>query len=113
MSLRGRARDVVMVQKRAARPGKMGQDEYADDGEPIAVRCNVYPLTSAESESLGLVNSESRQVFLHQGTWPGDQFSQLTFEGAVWEQTGPQVPYSKGQGTRHRRIYIRWLRDLP
>jgi hypothetical protein len=113
MSLRSRPRDVVIVQKRVVSQGKMGEDVYTDQGDPIPVHCNVYPVSATESESLGLVNSEVRQVFLHQGTWPADQFSELTYDGAIWEQQGRAVPFTKGQRTKLTRIYIHWLRDLP
>lgn len=108
MSLRSNPRDVVGIQKFAARQNSMGSYEYVADGEPLSLRCNVYPLTATESETLGLVNSESRAIHLHQGAWPADQHSQITFDGGLWEQVGPVIRYTKGRATRHARIIIRW-----
>jgi hypothetical protein len=101
-------RHVVVVQNYSRTISDMGTPKNAEpDGPPVTVRCNVYPLSSDESVSLGLINDETRRVYLHFTTWPGNQHSTITFDGALWEQVGPVVTYDSGFATKHSQVVLR------
>lgn len=109
MTLRGPGRHRLLVQRYELVTGGMGQDERVAQGDPVPVRGNLYPLTADESESLGLVNTETRAFHIHHGRWPGDQHSVATHGGKKWEQVGPVVDYEMGMNTRHQRVILRWV----
>lgn len=107
MGLRTTPRDVVRVQNFKETIGTSGQTKRTQpDGQPIAVRCNVYPLTATELTSLGLVNDETLRLFVRE-PWPGDQYSAIDYGGATWEQNGPAVTYRAGTNSAHTQVIIR------
>lgn len=108
MSLHSQPRDLIVVRRRDLVTGSAGEQEPGPPGDPIEVRCNVYPMDAFETGSEGdLTNVERRQVKIHTGKpWPGDQYAELTHDGSVWIQDGPVVTYGKGMNTRHQRVII-------
>jgi hypothetical protein len=108
VSLRATPRSVVRVQNMLPTIGTSGQTKYVEpDGEPVDVRCNVYPLSSDERSDIGLVNDVTVQAILHHAEWPGDQHSRITYDGAKWEQVGPADRYVVGHASRNVRVVLR------
>lgn len=109
MSLRTVPRDRVVVQNLVESIGSSGQTKWVSDPSvpPVTVRCNAYPLTAAELTAMGLVNDVTVQLFVHDGVWPGNQHSVITYDGSHWEQVGPAVAYRAGTRTRHVQVTLR------
>lgn len=107
MGLRTTPRDVVLVQNFLETIGTSGQTKRTEpDGDPIPVRCNAYPLTSTELANLGIVNDVNVRLFVR-GHWPGDQYSVITFDGALWEQNGPIQTFRAGTNSGHTQVILR------
>jgi hypothetical protein len=108
VSLHTQPRDVIMVQRRRFTRDTAGAQVWVDDGEPIRVECNVYPLDSSEGGQDGdRVRQVRMLVKIHTGIpWPGDENAKLTHNGSTFVQDGGAVFFGKGMNTRHERLFM-------
>lgn len=100
-----RYRRIASVQRRVERKGKAGQVEYVDDGLPIPVRGNLYPLTTDEVQFYGDRGTDTRKWFCQ--VWPGDMHSRITLDGAEWDQVEPAKTFDAGVRSRHVEVILR------
>lgn len=100
-----RYRDSLVVQKRKKAPGSAGQRELVNDGSPVTVVGNMHPLDTSEIEFYGTRASDTRKWFCK--SWPGDMFSEITYDGAKWDQVDPEKVHKLGQATRHIEVIVR------
>ena len=73
MSLLTRPRHAVIVQLRASVLDDEGIENLAPVGDPLVVRCNVKPITTAEAEAYGITARETYRITARD--WPGDHLS--------------------------------------
>jgi hypothetical protein len=95
----------VTVQRRKRVPGSAGQKELENTGAPIPVRGNAHPLSTEEIRAYGDRAGELRKFFCR--AWPGDMFSELTFDGGTWDQVEPEHTHGLGHLTKHVEVIIR------
>jgi hypothetical protein len=109
VSLHTQPRDVIVVQRQKFTRDTAGSPVWVDDGAPVDVHCNVYPLDANEVGSEGdRARLIRRLVKIHTGLpWPGDENATLTHDGSTWVQDGPAESFRKGLNTRHQRLYIK------
>lgn len=101
-----RRQDLAWVQNYKASPGGIGQNKYdVLDGPTRAVECNVYPLSTALIDTLGLQLVDSRLLVCD--AWPGNVHSIISFDGALWDQAAPPKNYNKTHGVRSVQVVIK------
>ena len=102
-----RPRHTLIVQKRKPAPtaGSVGQAVYVADGTPVPVRGNVHPLTTEEIRNYGDQAKDLRKFFCR--AWPGDMFSEITFEGDKYDQVEPVKKHDLGHLTKHAEVILR------
>ena len=105
MSLLTAPRHTLVVQNRKRVPGSIGQDELANDGDPITVRGNKHPVSTDEIVSFGLRDFVT--TAFHCLAWPGNPLCVVTMDGAEWDQVGEAQLYDMSPGTRHYEVILR------
>lgn len=105
MSLLTRPKHSLTVQLYEEVAGSVGQKEFQPVGAEIPVRGNKHPLTAQETEDYGLQNFTTTNW--HSTSWPGDQHSRVTLEGAEWDQIGEAKLFDMSERTRHYEVILR------
>lgn len=103
-----RYRDVVTVTPKVKAANNVGSWDF-HDATPVAVSCNVYPVSADDSNALGYQPNTLCVVYCR--AWPGGPYSTVTWAadpqpGRVWDQVGDPPPHRHGSATRHVEILI-------
>ncbi len=99
-----RYRDRVLLQLREPGRGSLNQKELVDTGDPVPLKCNVYPISVDEQQFYGRSAGDVRKLFCR--SWPGNLDTIVTFEGDVWD-VEPAQPFGAGRNTRHVEVVIK------
>lgn len=101
-------RHLVTVTPIVAEDGPYGPEEA---GESVQVRCNVQPLSAAETQGLGLgVRTVYRIKYFpsqHGGVpWPGGPYSTIRWQGGTYQQQGEALLSSMSPVTGHYKVIM-------
>lgn len=95
----------VTVQRRHSVPTAYGTD-IVDDGPPLEnVPCTVRFQTSSEVTSEGLIIVTYGRLIAR--TWPGDEYSLVTFKGREYDTQGEPIEFDGSKATAHWEVSLK------
>jgi hypothetical protein len=106
MGLLDRGPHVVTVQNRTLQQTAHGTG-LIDDGEPVAVRGSLQPLSAAESAQFDGTIALTQKRFICR-TWPGDANSVVTdADGNLYDCVGDPQHFAMSPATDHFEVVLK------